>query len=69
MLGEYRKNMKYTQKELAEKSGVSVRAIRDYEQGQRDLSKASAETVYRLAKTLQVSMEELIKEYLEEERK
>ena len=69
MLGEYRKNMKYTQKELAEKSGVSVRAIRDYEQGQRNLSKASAETVYRLAKTLQVSMEELIKEYLEEERK
>ena len=66
MLGEYRKNMKYTQKELAEKSGVSVRAIRDYEQGQRNLSKASAETVYRLAKTLQVSMEELIKEYLEE---
>lgn len=59
MLGDYRKKRKLTQKELAEKSGVPIRALKDYEQGQRDLYKASAITVYKISKALGVSMEEL----------
>ena len=49
-----------TQKALAENSGVSVRMIEQYEQGKKDLNKASAETVYKLSKALGCSMEDLI---------
>ncbi len=49
-----------TQKMLAEKTGVSVRMIEQYEQGRKDINHASAETVYKLAKSLGCSMEELI---------
>ncbi len=50
-----------TQKMLAEKSGVSVRMIEHYEQGKKDINKASAETVYKLSQALGCSMEDLIK--------
>ncbi len=49
-----------TQKMLAEKTGVSLRMIEQYEQGRKDINHASAETVYKLAKSLGCSMEELI---------
>lgn len=49
-----------TQRALAENSGVSVRMIEQYEQGKKDLNKASAETVYKLSKVLGCTMEELI---------
>ena len=49
-----------TQKMLAEKSGVSVRMIASYEQGAKELSKASAETVFRLANALHCEMEDLV---------
>lgn len=49
-----------TQAELAERSGVSLRSIQLYEQRNKDINKASAETMYRLAKTLGCSMEDLI---------
>ena len=49
-----------TQKILAERSGVSVRMIEQYEQGRKDLSKASADTVYRLARALNCPMEALL---------
>ncbi len=50
-----------TQKILAERSGVSVRMIEQYEQGRKDISKASAETVLRLSQALHCSMEELLR--------
>ena len=50
-----------TQKALAENSGVSVRMIEQYEQGKKDINKASAETVYKLSQALGCSMEDLIK--------
>lgn len=49
-----------TQAELANKSGVSLRSIQMYEQRNKDINKASVDTLYRLAKTLGCSMEDLI---------
>lgn len=56
----FRSYAKLTQKMLADKSGVSVRMIEQYEQGKKDLNHASAETVYKLSKALGCGMEELI---------
>ena len=50
----------FTQAELAERSGVSLRSIQMYEQRNKNINKAGADTVYRLAKSLGCSMEELI---------
>lgn len=41
-----------TQAELAKRSGVSLRSIQMYEQHNKDINKASAETVLSLAKSL-----------------
>ncbi|MDD7388796.1 MAG: helix-turn-helix transcriptional regulator [Lachnospiraceae bacterium] len=49
-----------TQAELAKRSGVSLRSIQMYEQRNKNINKASAETVYRLAKVLGCTMEDLI---------
>lgn len=49
-----------SQSGLADKSGVSVRMIQKYEQGVKDINKAQAITVYNLAKTLDVTVENLI---------
>lgn len=49
-----------TQAELAERSGVSLRSIQMYEQRNKDINKASAETVYRISKVLGCTMEDLM---------
>ena len=49
-----------TQAELAKQSGVSLRSIQMYEQRNKDINKASVETVCRLAKVLGCSAEDLI---------
>ncbi|WP_405378695.1 helix-turn-helix domain-containing protein [Phascolarctobacterium sp.] len=49
-----------TQAELAKRSGVSLRSIQLYEQRNKDINKASADALYRLAKTLGCTMEDLI---------
>lgn len=49
-----------TQAELAERSGVSLRSIQMYEQRNKDINKASAETVYCISKVLGCTMEDLI---------
>lgn len=60
-LKQLRKKRKLSQSELSKISGVSLRAIKAYEQGKLDISKAQGETLYKLAKTLDCSMEYLIK--------
>ena len=50
-----------TQEELASRSGVSLRSIRAYEQGQVDIGSARADVVYLLARTLGCSMEDLVR--------
>ncbi len=49
-----------TQSELAKRSGVSLRSIQMYEQRNKNINKASADTIYRLAKALGCTMEDLI---------
>lgn len=50
----------YTQAELAQRSNVSLRSVQMYEQRNKDINKASVETVYRLAKALGCTMEDLV---------
>ena len=50
----------FTQAELAERSGVSLRSIQMYEQRNKNINKASADSMYSLAKALGCTMENLI---------
>ena len=50
----------FTQAELSERSGVSLRSIQMYEQRNKNINKASADTMYSLAKVLGCTMEDLI---------
>lgn len=50
----------FTQAELAERSGVSLRSIQMYEQRNKNINKASADTIYQIAKVLGCTMEDLI---------
>ena len=50
----------FTQAELSERAGVSLRSIQMYEQRNKDINKASADTMYRFAKALGCTMEDLI---------
>ena len=49
-----------TQAELAKHSGVTLRSIQMYEQRNKDINKASADTLYRISKVLGCSMESLL---------
>lgn len=49
-----------SQAELARISGVSLRSIQMYEQRNKDINRAGAETVWRLAKALGCRMEDLL---------
>ena len=59
-LKELRKEKDLTQPQLAELSGVSLKALQAYEQNYRPLERASAIDVYNLAKALGTTIEELI---------
>lgn len=59
-LQSIRKNAGFTQSELSEKSGVSLRSIQMYEQRNKDINKAQLDTVSSLSKALGCSIEELI---------
>ena len=50
----------FTQAELSERAGVSLRSIQMYEQRNKNINKASAVTLYRFAKALGCTMEDLI---------
>ena len=49
-----------SQSELAEQTDVPVRTIQQYEQRQKDINKAQAETLLRLARTLNCNVEDLM---------
>ena len=49
-----------TQKELAEKTGIPLRSIQQYEQGQKELSHARADVVVRLSKAMYCRIEDII---------
>ena len=50
----------FTQAELAQRSGVSLRSIQMYEQRNKNINKASVDTMYSLAKVLGCTVEDLI---------
>ncbi len=49
-----------TQNELARMSGVGLRSIQMYEQRNKDINKASAETLFAISKVLGCTVEDLI---------
>ena len=55
-----RQKRKLTQEQLALLSGVNIRSIRSYEQGDNDISKAQGDTLQMLAKALDCTIEELL---------
>ena len=59
-LNETRLAKKLTRKELSDISGVSHRMIEKYEQGVKDINKAEAMTVYKLAEALNCNVWELL---------
>lgn len=50
----------FTQADLAKRSGVSLRSVQMYEQRNKDINKSSVDTLYRLARVLGCTMEDLI---------
>ncbi len=55
-----RKAAGLSQSKLAATSGVNVRMIQHYEQGVKDINQAAAITLYQLAKSLNISIEDLL---------
>ncbi len=53
-----------SQSTLAKLSGVSLRSIQMYEQRQKDINKASVETLYRISKVLGCTIEDLIEKFI-----
>lgn len=59
-LKHYRDKTQLSQSQLAEKAGISVRTLQDYEQGRKPLEGARAITVLTLARILGCTVEDLI---------
>lgn len=59
-LAYLREDKRITQRELSERSGVSLRTLQDYEQGQKPINKAAAITVLRIAQALNCKVEDLL---------
>jgi transcriptional regulator with XRE-family HTH domain len=61
-LKQYREMRKLSQRELAERSGVSLRTLQDYEQGRKNINLAAAITVQKLAEALGCASWELLED-------
>lgn len=59
-LQNIRKANNLSQSKLAEKSGVNLRMVQNYEQGFKDINKAQAITLYKLAQALDCTIEDLL---------
>lgn len=59
-LKTYREKKNYSQNDLSILSEVPLRTIRSYEQQTIDISKAQVETLYKLSKVLDCTIEDLI---------
>lgn len=59
-LKRMRQEYHLSQSQLADRSGVNVRLIQDYEQGHKQINNAKAITVYKLARALNCTVEDLI---------
>ena len=61
-LKEIRIDLGLSQSQLAKKAEVNLRMLQYYEQGVKDIKKASGETIKKLADALDVTMAEIIKD-------
>lgn len=59
-LKRIRESKGLTQAELAEKSGVNLRTIQNYEQGFKDINRGAVETVLKIAEALDRNVYEII---------
>ena len=59
-LKRIRESRELTQSQLAEASGVNLRLLQYYEQGYKDINKAQALTVYKIAQALESPIEDLL---------
>lgn len=64
-LSYIRNTKRISQSKLAEISGVSLRMISKYETGDKDINKAQALTVYKLASALGVEVKDLLEKETE----
>ena len=65
-LKRIRKAKRISQKELADRSGVTLRMVQLYEQRQNDINKARGSTLQSLARTLSCEIEDLLEPELPE---
>ena len=65
LINELMENKNITKYRLAKDSGIAYTTINDICSGKAQLEKCSAETIYRIAKALGVSMESLIEPCLD----
>ena len=65
-LQRQRKQCGLTQKELAEKSGVKLRTLQQYEMKAKDINKASVSTILALASVLSCRIEDLMEYKVED---
>ena len=59
-LKRIREGKNITQAKLAEESGVNLRILQYYEQGYKDINKAQAITLYKVAQALECKIEDLL---------
>lgn len=59
-LQELRKNIGYSQRELAQRSGVNLRTLQQYELKAKDINKAATATLLALSKILGCRIEDLL---------
>ena len=59
-LKDKRKQAGLTQAELASRAEVNLRMVQYYEEGKKDINMAAGITLYKLAKTLDVAIEDLL---------
>jgi transcriptional regulator with XRE-family HTH domain len=55
-----RMNNNLSQSQLADKAGVNLRMLQYYEQGIKDINKAQAITLHKLAQALDCTIEDLL---------
>ena len=65
MLEDIIKQKKISKYRLSKVSGIPYTTLTDILSGKTDIKKCSAETIYRLSKALEVSMEDILVPYIE----